>query len=224
MQICCFLLPWLQLPESKLWRVQKPLSFPKRSPIPVIWLRSLRQRLLLENRLLPTGSVRPEAGKCWARGSENEVLEGENVIFGGGGWWGGGRSPGCVAEGLPALRSRAGRWPWGISLAGKAPGEQRALMAGKGGCDLPPGQGHDGQDLLETPKVNGELFSSNPILCWVWDRRCLQPPSFPVDRQAAPSSQPFFPPSRQNNKLSPFLGLLPSFPGSPRLFHHAIKK
>lgn len=42
MQICCFLLLWLQLPESELWHVQKPLSSPNPNPIPIIWSRSRR--------------------------------------------------------------------------------------------------------------------------------------------------------------------------------------
>lgn len=34
MQICCFLLPWLQLPGSELWFVQKTSEFPQIKPHP----------------------------------------------------------------------------------------------------------------------------------------------------------------------------------------------
>lgn len=98
------------------------------------------------------------------------------------------------------------------------------MILGAGGEKTGPGQGHDGQDLLEAPEVNGEAFASSPILCQASDWRCLQPPSFPTNCLAAPSSQPFFTPSRQNNKLSPFLGLLPSFQTCLGSFIMPIKK
>jgi len=60
----------------------KTSEFPQTELHPCNLVKISPWRLLLENRLLPTGSVRLEAGKCWARGGENEVLEWGSVVLG----------------------------------------------------------------------------------------------------------------------------------------------
>lgn len=83
MQICCFLLP-CRNPASREWIMvcSKTSEFPQTKAHSCNLVEVSPQRSPLENRLLPTGSVQLEAGRCWARGGENEVLERENVILG----------------------------------------------------------------------------------------------------------------------------------------------
>lgn len=95
----------------------KTSEFPQPKPHPCNLVEVSLQRFPLENWFLSTGSMWPEAERCWALCGKKEVLEWESRIWGAGG--GGGRSWHSLAEMLLACNAperEDGPWgyPWRV--------------------------------------------------------------------------------------------------------------